>query len=71
MTALTLSTAPELAPETLPAPAEAAPTRSRASWSGLLRFGLVVLPVKAFPAAASSQEVHFNQLHAGCGQRIR
>jgi DNA end-binding protein Ku len=54
--------------------AEAALTtaaRGRATWSGLLKLSLVAIPVKAFPAAISSQEVHFNQLHAGCGQRIR
>jgi DNA end-binding protein Ku len=28
-------------------------------------------PVKAYPAACTSQQLHFNQLHAGCGQRIR
>ena len=45
--------------------------RGRASWSGLLKLGLVTVPVKAYPAAVASQETHFNQLHAGCGQRIR
>jgi DNA end-binding protein Ku len=45
--------------------------RGRASWSGLLKLSLVTVPVKAYPAATSSQETHFNQLHAGCGQRIR
>jgi DNA end-binding protein Ku len=32
---------------------------------------LVTIPVKAYPAAYGSHKVHFNQLHAGCGQRIR
>jgi DNA end-binding protein Ku len=45
--------------------------RGRASWSGLLRISLVAVPVKAYPAANTSQHSHFNQLHAGCGQRIR
>src|SRR5882724_1300816 len=45
--------------------------RGRANWSGLLKVSLVAVPVKAYPAAISSQETHFNQLHAGCGQRIR
>ena len=45
--------------------------RGRASWSGLLKLSLVNIPVKAYPAASTSQQVHFNQLHAGCGQRIR
>ena len=45
--------------------------RGRASWSGLLRLSLVAVPVKAYPASTSSHDVHFNQLHADCGQRIR
>jgi DNA end-binding protein Ku len=52
-------------------PASAAASRGRASWSGLLKLSLVAVPVKAYPATVSSHEVHLNQLHAGCGQRIR
>jgi len=48
-----------------------ASSRGRASWSGLLQLSLVTIPVKAYPAASTSQQIHFNQLHAGCGQRIR
>src|SRR3989442_11996918 len=51
--------------------AGSASARGRASWSGLLQLSLVSVPVKAYPAACTSQQVHFNQLHAGCGQRIR
>jgi DNA end-binding protein Ku len=51
--------------------AGSASTRGRASWSGVLRLSLVAVPIKAYPAASTSQQVHFNQLHAGCGQRIR
>jgi DNA end-binding protein Ku len=51
--------------------ASSASTRGRASWSGLLKLSLVAIPIKAYPAASTSQQVHFNQLHAGCGQRIR
>ena len=59
-----------------PAPAlagaAAAPSpRGRASWSGLLQLSLVAVPVKAYPATVSGHDTHFNQLHAGCGQRIR
>jgi DNA end-binding protein Ku len=49
--------------------APAAPL-GRASWSGFLRFSLVVVPVKAYPAVSTSENVTFNQLHADCGQRI-
>jgi DNA end-binding protein Ku len=69
------------APPTPPNPAPPAPSadtaaaaaapRGRASWSGLLQLSLVAVPVKAYPATASSHVVHFNQLHADCGQRIR
>src|SRR6202166_4591036 len=48
-----------------------ASARGRASWSGLLQLSLVTIPVKAYPAASTSTQLHFNQLHAGCGQRIR
>jgi DNA end-binding protein Ku len=51
--------------------AQATSPRGRASWSGLLKLSLVAVPVKAYPATATSQEIHLNQLHAGCGQRIR
>lgn len=51
--------------------AAAAPPAGRPSWSGLLQFSLVSVPVKAYPAVSSSDAVHFNQLHADCGQRIR
>ena len=44
---------------------------SRPSWSGLLQFSLVNVPVKAFPAVRSREVSHFHQLHADCGQRIR
>jgi DNA end-binding protein Ku len=43
----------------------------RPSWSGLVQLSLVTIPVKAYPAACTGHKVHFNQLHAGCGQRIR
>jgi DNA end-binding protein Ku len=55
----------------VPAMTGCATARGRASWSGLLQLSLVTIPVKAYPAASTSQQIHFNQLHAGCGQRIR
>src|SRR5271167_607496 len=55
----------------VPAMTGSATSRGRASWSGLLKLSLVTIPVKAYPAASTSQQIHFNQLHAGCGQRIR
>jgi DNA end-binding protein Ku len=47
------------------------PARGRASWSGLLRLSLVAVPVKAYPAVATSEAIHLHQLHRACGQRIR
>src|SRR3954468_3995105 len=44
----------------------------RASWSGMLRFGLVSFPVQAFNAHAhDAGNVVFHQLHASCHSRIR
>ena len=50
--------------------AAGAVSRGRASWSGLLQFSLVAMPVKAYPAVSTCDAVHFHQLHADCGQRI-
>lgn len=58
-------------PEAAVAAGTATAPRGRASWSGLLRLSLLTFPVKAYPVAVSSQEIHLNQLHADCGQRIR
>jgi DNA end-binding protein Ku len=46
-------------------------SRSRPSWSGLLRLSLVSVPVKAYPAVTSTATSPFHLLHAACGQRIR
>ena len=51
-------------------PAIGSAPRGRASWSGMLRLSLVTVPVKAYPVTSSTDAVHFNQLHADCGQRI-
>jgi DNA end-binding protein Ku len=57
--------APALAGSGTPGP------RGRPSWSGLLRLSLVTVPVQAHPVCSSTAPVHFHQLHANCGQRIR
>jgi DNA end-binding protein Ku len=43
----------------------------RATWKGFLRLSLVSVPVRAFTANATASEVHLNQLHKGCNNRIR
>jgi DNA end-binding protein Ku len=43
----------------------------RPSWSGLLLFRLVGIPLKAFPAVRTRDLPTAHLLHAGCGQRIR
>ncbi len=67
--------APAKGPRALSTVAQAAlgPTlsRSRPSWSGLLRLSLVSVPVKAYPAVSSTAASPFHLLHASCGQRIR
>lgn len=45
---------------------------ARASWKGYIRLSLVSVPVKAFTATASGGgEIHLNQIHAECHNRIR
>lgn len=45
---------------------------ARASWKGFIRLSLVSVPVKAFTATASGGgEIHLNQIHAECHNRIR
>jgi DNA end-binding protein Ku len=67
----TVKESPAIQAPAAPAMPGSAAARGRASWSGLLQLSLVAIPVKAYPAASTSQQIHFNQLHAGCGQRIR
>lgn len=46
--------------------------KARASWQGMLRFGLVAIPVEAFNAHAEEQgAVALHQLHSKCHSRIR
>jgi len=42
----------------------------RAMASGTISFGLVSIPVKIY-TATSAQSMHFNQLHKGCGSRLK
>jgi DNA end-binding protein Ku len=45
--------------------------KTRSSWRGMLRFGLVVFPVEAFNAHATGHgPIAFHQLHATCHSRI-
>lgn len=43
----------------------------RSSFRGFLRLSLVSVPVKGYTATQTGAEIHLNQLHAGCHQRIR
>lgn len=43
---------------------------ARASWKGFLKLSLVSVPVKAFTSTATSREIHLNQLHGSCNNRI-
>ena len=49
---------------------EHAAPASRASWSGQLQFGELLVPVKAYAAIASPPETPLRQLHSVCGERI-
>src|SRR5271165_4410110 len=57
------------APETLPFTATA--PFGRPSWSGLLQFSLVGIPLKAYPAVRTRDLPSGHLLHADCGQRLR
>lgn len=43
----------------------------RTSWKGFLKLSLVSVPVKAFTANNTEEEVRLNQLHAECNGRVR
>jgi DNA end-binding protein Ku len=43
----------------------------RSSWKGYLKLSLVSVPVKAFTANDTSEEIRLNQLHADCNARVR
>ncbi len=44
---------------------------ARTSWKGFLKLSLVSVPVKAFTANATSEEIRLNQLHEECHARVR
>ncbi len=45
---------------------------ARSTWDGFLRLSLISIPVRAYNSAVPQRgEVHFHQLHKGCGQRIQ
>jgi DNA end-binding protein Ku len=43
----------------------------RTSWKGFLKLSLVSVPVKAFTANNTEEEVRLNQLHVECNGRVR
>jgi DNA end-binding protein Ku len=44
----------------------------RASWKGFIRLSLVSVPVEGYTASAAGEtQIALNQLHEGCGARIR
>src|ERR1043166_4761644 len=43
----------------------------RPAWSGSLRFGLVTIPVRAYPAKSDKADISLHWLHAPCHNRIR
>jgi DNA end-binding protein Ku len=43
----------------------------RTSWKGFIKLSLVSVPVKAYTASSTGNEVSLNQLHANCNNRIR
>jgi len=51
-------------------PAASSTSGARPTWSGLLRFSLVAIPIRAYSAARNTNPSRFHFLHANCGQRI-
>ncbi len=44
----------------------------RSSWEGFLKLSLISVPVRAYNAAVpGGGDVHFHQIHKGCGNRVR
>jgi len=43
----------------------------RSSWKGFLKLSLVSVPVKAYTANNTSEEIRLNQLHKDCHARVR
>ena len=43
----------------------------RSSWKGFLRLSLVSVPVKAFTANNTGEEIRLNQLHKECNARVK
>jgi len=59
---------PPDAPDTLPFTGTTA--YGRPSWSGLLQFSLVGIPLKAYPAVRTRDVPSAHLLHADCGARL-
>lgn len=43
----------------------------RTSWKGFLKLSLISVPVKAYTANNTSEEIRLNQLHAECNSRVK
>ncbi|MCI0362576.1 MAG: hypothetical protein L0Y44_08405, partial [Phycisphaerales bacterium] len=43
----------------------------RPTWKGFLQLSLVTFGVRLYTATTSASKITFNQLHKGCGQRLR
>ncbi len=43
----------------------------RSSWKGFLKLSLISVPVKAFTANNTSEDIRLNQLHSPCNSRIK
>ena len=43
----------------------------RTSWKGYIKLSLVSVPVKAFTANNTGEEIRLNQLHKDCNQRVK
>ncbi|MBI1313084.1 hypothetical protein GC176_17480 [bacterium] len=47
------------------------PAASRAAWTGCLRIGAIIAPVRAYPSVKDDDGPELHQFHRDCGQRIQ
>lgn len=47
------------------------PPAARSSWSGVLKLGAIIVPLKGYSAAVTQRDSPLHLVHAGCGSRIQ
>ena len=58
-------------PEVVIKNSSSVPPASRSSWSGSLKLGAIIVPLKGYSAAVTQRDSPLHLVHAGCGSRIQ